>query len=825
MKINKKFIMQKIIKSVLVSTLLFNVSLLKAQGTIEGFIAQNDSSSLAGVSVYLEATNYGTASNASGNFRLSNIPEGEYNLMVSSIGYKKHKQPIAIKNNEVIKIKLVIEESATELNEFAVTATSMTGGNTGVKKMPGSAYYISPKELERFSYTDINRSLRAVPGVNLTEEDGFGLRTNIGLRGTGTERSSKITVMEDGILIAPAPYAAPAAYYFPTAGRIQAIEIMKGSSQIKYGPYTTGGAINLISTQIPEEFSGKLDILAGSFDYKQMHATIGDSYKNFGYMVETFQYGSEGFKKLDVGGNTGFDKKDYVAKFRFNTNKEAKIYQSISFKIAQANEVSDETYLGLTEADFKKNHIRRYAGSQVDKMTTQQRVFSATHFAKFSDHINITTTAYRTEFSRNWYKLNNLTDTAGENISIGNILDSPEDYTELYNVLVGNSSINEDALTVRANNRNYETMGIQTALNFNFKTKALKHNIDVGLRYHIDEMDRFQWDDKYQMKDGAMLMTSAGIPGTQDNKIESATALATYIQYKLNYNKLTFTPGVRYENILLERKDYGKKDVNRTGVNLKERDNQVAVVIPGASIDYQFNKSFNAFAGVHKGFAPPGSAPDVNPEESINYETGISYYKNAFTIKLVAFFNDYKNLLGSDLEAGGGAGTSDLFNGGKAQSQGIELFVSYDFLTSEFSKYRLPLTLSYTYMDATFQNDFVSSFEPWGTVSKGDHLPYLANNQLNAMLALEHAKYSFSIRGNYMDAMRTEAGTGSVPSNLKTDAYFVLDANITYKIYKETALFASVTNILDNEYMVARRPAGLRPGMPRMFLAGIKARF
>jgi Fe(3+) dicitrate transport protein len=93
------------------------------------------------------------------------------------------------------------------------------------------------------------------------------------------------------------------------------------------------------------------------------------------------------------------------------------------------------------------------------------------------------------------------------------------------------------------------------------------------------------------------------------------------------------------------------------------------------------------------------------------------------------------------------------------------------------------------------------------------------------MLALEHSKFSVSIRGNYMDAMRTEAGTGSIPSNLKTDAYFVIDANITYKFYKETALFASVTNILDNEYMVARRPSGLRPGMPRMFIAGLKANF
>jgi len=808
----------------LLSAFIIISTISNSQGIIQGTIFQNDSTVLSSVSVYLENTKLGTSSNASGNFKIINVPSGEYTLITSSVGYKKMTKKIIVKDNEIHELSLVLTESATDLSEFTLAA-SITGGNTGVKKMPGSAYYISPKELKKFSYTDINRSLRAVPGVNLTEEDGFGLRTNIGLRGTGTERSSKITVMEDGILIAPAPYAAPAAYYFPTAGRIQAIEIMKGSSQIKYGPYTTGGAINLISTQIPDEFSGKLDMLAGSYDYKQMHATMGDSYKNFAYMVETFQYGSDGFKKLDVDGNTGFDKKDYVAKLKFNTNKEAKIYQSISFKIAQANEISDETYLGITEADFKKNHIRRYAGSQVDEMKTQQRVFSATHFAKFSNHINITTTAYRTEFSRNWYKLNNLTDTSGKKVNMGNILDNPEDYSELYNVLVGNSSINEDALTVRANNRNYEAMGVQTALNFNFKTKILSHNIDVGIRYHIDEMDRFQWEDKYQMKDGAMLMTKAGIPGTQDNKIESASALATYIQYKLNYKKLTLTPGIRFESILLERKDFGKNDVTRTGSNLKERENQVDVFIPGISIDYQLNKSLNAFAGVHKGFAPPGDEPDVNPEESVNYEAGVTYYKNSLTLKVVGFFNDYENLLGSDLEAAGGGGTNDLFNGGQAQSQGIELFLSYDFLTRKYSKFRLPLTVSYTYMDATFQNDFLSSFEPWGTVSKGDHLPYLANNQLNVMLALEHSKFSVSIRGNYMDAMRTEAGTGSIPSNLKTDAYFVIDANITYKFYKETALFASVTNILDNEYMVARRPSGLRPGMPRMFIVGLKANF
>ena len=793
---------------------------------VQVFQSPDSSTSLPGITVYLkENPMTGSQSNAKGIVELKGLPKAKNTLVVSAIGYET--QEITLSKTDLGNvIKVYLTERVMDLPAFVVSGSSLTGGLTGISSLTGSANYISPREIEKFSYTDINRTLRSVPGVNLQEEDGFGLRPNIGLRGTGVERSAKITVMEDGILMAPAPYVAPAAYYFPTIGRMQGVEILKGSSQIKYGPYTTGGAINLISSQIPDKLSARVHLSGGSFGSRNLHARVGNAHKNFAYMAETFQYASDGFKRLENYAPTGFKKEDYLVKLRFNTSADKKVYQALSLKLGYSVEESNETYLGLNQEDFNSDPYMGYSASQNDLMSTEQSQISLQHTLSVRNKFSLITSVYRNDFSRNWYKLDKLIDSSGTKFSISSLLNNPLDETSTtpYLILRGMSS-DQHQLVMKANNRSYYAQGVQTKASFKWNMGSIRNQTDIGLRVHQDQIDRFQWVDNYLMNEGVMQLRESGVPGTESNRIEEANAVAAYVQHELRYGKLTATPGLRYENIQLSRDDYGKADIERTGVNLKSRMNNVDVFIPGIGVNYLLTPGLNLFGGLHKGFAPPGNTEGTMPEESINYEAGARFRNSSWNWQAVLFLNDYENLLGSDLVAAGGAGTTELFNGGSARSQGLEFQMSYNVLHKRSNRWALPLSIVYTYTNAWFTNDFDSNFEAWGEVEDGFELPYLANNQLTLMASLESSRLSFNISGRYMDAMRTVAGTGAVDPLNSTDSYIVLDASANYFLQNNISLFANFTNISNEVYAVSQRPAGLRPGMPRAFMLGLKANF
>lgn len=731
-------------------------------------------------------------------------------------------------------------DSVQSLKEVVVRSQQMLGSKFEAQNRTGSAYYLSPLELQKLGYTDINRMLRSVPGVNMYEEDGFGLRPNISLRGTKAERSERITIMEDGVLAAPAPYSSPAAYYFPNAARMHAVEVLKGSSQVQYGPFTTGGAINMVSTPIPERLSARLNLSYGSYGTLRGYAFVGNSHKHWGYMVEYLRMQSEGFKHYTDRKGLGLGRNDVIAKLRANTDLNKPLSHTLELKFGYAGEHSDETYAGLSEADFALDSYLRYAGSQMDNIKTQHQQWVATYLVKWQNKLQVTANAYYNYFHRNWYKLNDVRAglTSGEKRSLESVLFEPEINAPYMDILTGQTDYSLGGLILRANNRAYHTSGIQAKAEYKQRLGAAYLTLEGGIRLHRDMEDRYQWDDSYAIEGGKMRLYEEGIHGAQSNRYTSARTFASHILGKLSLRRLTITTGLRYEDIALLRNDLGRHDPRRTGMRRHELTNSARVLIPSLGASFKPFRGASVFAGIHKGFAPPsvtdiprivphrslipeGGFQQQKPEESINAELGVRYTQRHLHMEVIGFYNDYSNMLGSDLAAAGGLGTLEQFNIGAATVHGLEALVRYQGQIKPWGL-SLPMQLSYTYTDTQMKNAFVSN--SWGKVDVGDEIPYIYKHALNARLGVEHKWGELQVSCRYNADMRTRPGQGPIAKMDLIPAHIIWDASAQIHLHKYVSLTVNAINLLNKRYLASRHPSGLRPGHPRGVYVGVKAR-
>jgi Fe(3+) dicitrate transport protein len=704
------------------------------------------------------------------------------------------------------------------------------------KSIPGSGQYISPIKLEKLNQPNINNVLRTIPGVNIRDEEGFGLRPNIGLRGTPVNRSSKITLMEDGILIAPAPYSDPAAYYFPTFSRMQGVEVLKGSSQIKYGPYTIGGAINLISTPIPNSFKVFAQLSYGSFNNNQQRVWFGNSHKNIEYLFELNRIGSSGFKQLDNGGNTGFDRRDLIGKLRFVTNDEADIQQSLTLKFITSTEAANETYLGLTYEDFKVNPKRRYSVTQKDFLDMNHNHISLTHTIFPLTGLSINSTAYYSTVFRDWSRANSI---GGQ--SLNNILLDPITYQIPYQIMIGKANGNIDFQSAA---RTYFSRGVQITTQYYFNTDEIFHKIQVGLRYHKDQSDRFATRSTYSMTNGTMILISQGVKGNQENQIRNGKSLATFLSYDINFKNIKVTPGFRYEKINLDIQNYGNADNDRLGTNLKTAYNNFSVFLPGIGFNYDLTSTMNLFLGIHRGFSPPGmpsfasNQGQAKSEISTNYEIGYRYETNIFNLQAVGFLNNYDNILGSDNLSGGGAGTGNIFNAGKAIIKGLELNFDFDLamLFDNGSLFQLPIGFAYTFTDASFQETFIGGGGDWGTglIIKGDKIPFIAPYLFTANFGFVYKDFNSTLIARYTSAVRVKPGQGDLvfpKENIMykdvnaLEGFLIVDFSTNYKVSNIFTIFSTIDNLFNSNAIVANLPQGYRPNIPLSVSVGLKANF
>ena len=693
------------------------------------------------------------------------------------------------------------------------------GRRIDVADVPGSAHVIDTETLEVFNDTDILRVLRMVPGVYLQEEEGFGLRPNIGIRGSGLDRSARIALLEDGVLIAPAPYAAPSAYYFPTQRRMSSLEVLKGPASVKIGPRTTGGAINMISTPIPKRAGANLDLRYGDHATGDAHVNFGNRGQRLSWLLETVQSSSDGFKTIagPVGGDTGYDLEDYIAKLQIDSDPSASLYQSLRLKAGYTDQVSDETYLGVTDADFNTNPYQRYAASAGDVFRSEHEQYQLSYVFDPGNSWRGEVTVYRNDFARNWYKLQAVNGTG-----LSAILDDPVAYATELGWLRGDTSP-DDAISKRANKRSYYSEGVQARLEWDFGIGDAEVALTTGARIHEDEEDRFQHQDAFRMQDGALVLTSAGAPGSNTNRVATADVRAFFVDSEIRAGRWILTPGLRFEDAQMRRLDFSTADPSRDDGPTRVRRNSVSTIIPGMGALYRLTPEWRLLAGVHKGYNPPAPGSSADEETSLNVEAGLRYDNGRLSVESIYFVNDYDNLVGTVTEStGGGGDIGDQFDGGEVVVSGLELSSGYAWSAGSL---RVPVSLEYTWTSrAEFENSFESDFEPWGDVQAGDELPYIPEHQLRASAGLVAERWRVNLAANYMGRLRTKAGQGTYLPSESVDDHVVWDVVASWDFTPQFSTYVKVDNLFDETYVAARRPAGVRPGLPRTAYLGLTYR-
>lgn len=718
-----------------------------------------------------------------------------------------------------------------------LTPFNVIGSKEDVTSLQGSGVVLDSTDLKPFFHTDITEILRQVPGVYVRPEEGYGLFPNISLRGTDPNRSSKVTIMEDGIPSSPSPFSDPSAYYSPTAGRMAGFEVLKGSSQLKYGPNTTGGVINYLSTPIPNSHLSHLRASYGENNERISHAYSGGKSDfaggKLGYLVEIFDHRTDGWKSIPalgdiVGSNAPVAKTDITLKLSYEFGEG----NYLEFKAGRTDLDADVSYIGLDATDIAVNPYQRYHNTKLDNMDSDQTRYYLRYLKEIDEDTNLKMTGFHNEFNRDWYKIGKVrindirNDVPGAPVTYDDDSDSAtyqssEKWKSIgkgafssvdhVNMLRGSGTMSDanysgdGQIRVKHNDRNYENTGFQTSL----QKQWGNHYLDLGTRFTKDHYTYKDYTEDYydvsnagdETAAASYASTSTGSKGTGADRISKVWE--TYLTDEINLGALTLTPGLRYTSA-----EYEYKNVKGT----------VSDTLLGVGGSYEFD-SHLLFAGIHQGHALPGysGASGMEEEKSLGFEIGSRGSLSIFNYE-VAYFNTSIEDMIAIPSVGSGLG-DDATNIGEASIDGVEFLIATDL--NRGGGVQLPLSFGVTFTNAQFDTATQSDGETrYDGGLPGSSIPYIPDVQFNIRGGLVSESFSTFLNYHWQDKVFVSAANTS-----SLDEYSTLDWSAFYTISEGVGIFAKVTNITDEEYIMSDLPDGFRSGAPRLASLGMEFDF
>ena len=681
-----------------------------------------------------------------------------------------------------------------------------------LSKVPGSVAVIDFKSIRKIVPVHGNELFRKIPGLNVVDEEGAGLRLNIGIRGLDPDRSRNVLVLEDGIPVALNPYGEPELYFTPPIDKMTGVEVLKGSGQILFGPQTTGGVVNLISANPPEKESSTLRLRAGTGGFVSTYASYGNKMDKIGFLVSYLN------KRADNIGATRFNLHDVSAKMSIKLSEKAKI----GIKLGLYDELSNSTYIGLTQNMYDKGGQDYLRMAPNDLLPVRRYHLSATHQYRLNKQLQLQTTAFAYSTTRDWRRQDFSFSASAANRT---------------GIVWGNPSIPGGAIymlkTNGHRNRQFDVAAIESQL----KWRTAKQLLQAGIRLLAERAnEQFLIGNKPDAVGGNL----------RDVEKRNGRAISLYVHDKIAITKkLEINVGLRLENFDYSRNILrGRFTLNNATVVADTNvvaSSKLMALIPGGGFNYSLDEAFTLFGGIHRGFAPPrtkdaitseGIALDIAQEDSWNSELGIrALLGNVVKAEFTFFSMDFKNQIIPVSQSSGNANATGLANGGKTRHLGVEAGASFDLAKQLKKNFSLVFAANVTWIDSRFSaNRFIVAGTNKVNV-KNNQLPYAPSLMVNNSIEFESAKGAgIRLSGNYVgqqfaDELNTVVASADGRNGLLTSRY-ITDLSAFARLSKKQILFSlAVKNLTNERYIVSRRPQGIRVGIDRQIVAGIELKW
>lgn len=664
------------------------------------------------------------------------------------------------------------------------------------QRLPGTATVLDPDLLDVHHYDSIHQILRLVPGATVVDEDGYGVRANIGMRGVNPIRSNKVHVMEDGVPIAPNPYNDPSLYVGPAYARFTAIEVLKGSSQILYGPHTVAGAVNFKTEPLAYASRGSFDVAYGSHDTSRgrvmIEVPLGDGLTA---AIDAYAMDTSGFRPHDdvnlqeLVGRIGWRPAD-------GHRIEAKLFSGV--------ENSNLTYIGQSRADYERDAYGRYDFSAGDTMEASRRGVHLRHRWEIGETASLTSTLYHQEVDRGWnraeFLFNGTTYVGTTRTTAGFTRDRSE----------------------RA--RSYWSQGAEVRYH-DVVGSAVPLTIDTGARLHREGQTNRNIDRQ----------ATTGVLAVRDSIDRESQALAGWGQVDAELaDGLHVIPGLRVEHIGIT----SQRTVNAYAQTADpEGTSSTSELLPGIGMTWALGGGVQLYGGVHRGFSPPsysqavasdGTDQELDAETSWNYEIGVRIDRGApFSLDVTGFYVAWDNIIAQGIAGG------PQINGGESTHYGVEALLASDLGRAGGLPFSIPLRVAAAHVTARYDADIYSGSTL--VAKSGNDREFSPDLTLSASLGIAgigprsgfHANLTAThVGAQYSDGMNTDAlsADGSVG---RIDAVTLLDLTVGWKPADASyEVYLTGRNIADTEYVAYRRGGhGSVAGAPLTAMVGLAASF